>query len=71
MKDLVGDAANHTEEIPMKSHYFLTCKEGATSYLKKKLTHTVFGGNLMMSRVYNRHGREQEKVVQVTCDSEV
>lgn len=29
---------------------------------------TVFEGNLRMMRPYNRHGREQERVVQITSD---
>lgn len=55
----------------MRSDYYLIWNEGATSYLKRKMTSTVFHGNMQMMRSYNRHGREQGKIAQVTCDAEV
>lgn len=52
----------------MRSRYFRIRKEGATGYVKKKMTSTVFDGNLRMIRAYNRHGREQDSVFQIACD---
>lgn len=71
MCDDIRDAASYTDDIPMCSHYFLTSKECGKSFLKKKLTSTVFKGNLRMTRSYNRHGRERDKVVKATCDAAV
>lgn len=55
----------------MKSHYFLIRKEGAVSYLEENMMATVFHGDLRVIISYNRHGREQRKVLQVTCDANV
>lgn len=68
---MVRDAADHTKTVHMRSHYFLIKKEWSTSYLKRKMILTMFGGDMRMLRSYNRHGREQNKVVQLTCDAEV
>lgn len=55
----------------MKSFYFETRKDGATRFLKKKMLETVIDGDMRKIRSYNRHGREQSTIVQITCDASV
>lgn len=48
IRESVHDAANHSENISMRYFYFLIRKEGATSYLRRKMKATLFGGKLRM-----------------------
>lgn len=66
MKNVVRDAADHGRLVQIRSHYFLIKKEGETSCLKRNMILTVFGGDMRMLRYYNRHGRGQERLVQLT-----
>lgn len=40
-------------------------------YFNKNMTSIVYDGNLRMMHAYNRHGREQDCVVQITCEAAV
>lgn len=52
----------------MRYHYYEIRKEGANSYLKQQMLDIVLQCDRRMMGSYNRHGCEQNKVVQVTCD---
>lgn len=70
-KGWTHDAADHSAPIPIWSHYFAISKDGTTSYgPENQLLDIVLEGDLRMLRYY-RHGREQNKVVQVRCDAVV
>lgn len=68
---VVWDSGDHHEMVQMRSHYFLIKKEGGTSSLKREMIVTVFQGDMRMVRSDERHGRELDKLVQLTCDTGV
>lgn len=70
-KRCTNDATDHLVPIPMRSQYFAIRKRGVTSYLKKQMLDQIIGGELCMVRSYNWRGRDQKKVVQMTCDDAV
>lgn len=51
----------------MTSHYFHIRKAGPITTLRRALVEEKLGGNTRMVRAYNRHGREAERIVQLTC----
>lgn len=70
VQNTVRDAADNDGELEIRSRYYVIRNEGSVSYLKKKMTSAIFEGYLRMMRAYNSHGREQDEVVQMTCDAD-